>query len=294
MTPPETLLEFTRDARERFERAGIGPDEAALDAELLARSVLGGWTRGEFLVRRREAAPPSFAEAFLSLVGRRERREPTAYLTGRREFWNLEFDVTPDVLVPRPETELLVEEVLGRVSADSALRIADVGTGSGCLAVSLARWLPRARVVAVDASLAALKVAKRNALRLGAGDRVEFVQGDLMNGLRARFDVIVSNPPYVPTAEIRTLQPEVSAHEPTGALDGGPEGVSIIERLLPDAAGHLLRDGLLVFEFGFGQAARIRALVSSVPGLELLDIRNDFSGIPRAAIARARGTSPEA
>ncbi len=282
-----TIHDYTRDALGRFERAGIGHDEAALDAELLARFVMGGWTRGEFIVRRLEPAPPGFGAPFLELVRRREARTPTAYLTGRREFWSQEFEVSAAVLVPRPETELLVEEVLARVAAEAPLVIAEVGTGSGCLAVSLARWLPRARVFATDISPAALDLARKNAVRLEVGDRVRFLRCDVLSGLGGRFDVIVSNPPYIPTVDLATLQPEVRDYEPKIALDGGPDGLDIVRRVVLDAALRLNPGGLLIFEFGFGQADRVRAILDGTAGFDLLAIRADLAGIQRVAVAQA-------
>ncbi len=287
-----TIQEFAQSARTRLERAGISHDEAALDAELLARFVMGGWSRGEFIVRRLEEAPAAFGEPFLDLVRRREARTPTAYLTGRREFWSQEFEVTPAVLVPRPETELIVEEVLARVASDAPLTIVEVGTGSGCLAISLARWLPRARVVAIDISSSALDIARRNAERLEVGHRVRFLRGDVLSGLGGRFDLVVSNPPYIPTGDLATLQPEVRNYEPAGALDGGPDGLDIVRRLAAQSALRLNPGGLLVFEFGFGQAEQVRSILDGTAGIDLLDIREDLAGIPRVAIARAAGGSP--
>ena len=175
-----TLHAVIQQARQRLERAGIQPAEAALDADLLARHALGGWERGQLIANWREPATAELLEQYEPLVARRERREPTAYITGHREFWGIEIDVEPGVLIPRPETELIVEEVLDRL-ANSVLRIADVGTGSGCLAVALARWLPTAHIVATDVSPDALAVAGRNIARLEVQDRVTLVRCDLLD-----------------------------------------------------------------------------------------------------------------
>jgi release factor glutamine methyltransferase len=282
-----TLHSRIQDARHRLERAGIEAPEAALDAQVLARHALGGWERGQLIAAMRDPVPAGFDEAFEPLVCRREVREPTAFITGHREFWNIEIAVAPGVLVPRPETEFIVEEVIGRVPGGTvALRIADVGTGSGCLAVALARWLPTAHVTAIDVSPVALAVAARNVTAHDVAARVSLVGGDLLDTHAGPFDVIVSNPPYVPSADIPTLQREVRDFEPAGALDGGPDGLDIIRRLVSEAASRLVEGGWLVFEFGFGQADGIRAIIAAEPRLALVTIRDDLAGIPRVAVAR--------
>jgi release factor glutamine methyltransferase len=211
-----------------------------------------------------------------------------AYIIGRREFWGLDFEVTPDVLVPRPETETLVEEALARARGGERMRLADVGTGSGCLAITLACRLPRARAVATDVSAAALQVARRNATRHGVLDRVRFVQADLLSGLHGPFELIVSNPPYIPTAALRDLQPEVRNYEPAGALAGGPDGLDVVRALLEQAATRLSAGGWLILEFGWGQAARLAAEIAARPVYELEVIQPDLQGIPRTAVIRRR------
>ena len=228
-----TLVERVSEAARRLAEAGIDARDAAFDAEVLARHALG-WDRATYLARWREPVPSGFEEPFESLVARRRRREPVARITGRREFWGLDFEVAPAVLVPRPESELLVETALARLGDRAAQwEIADVGTGSGCLAIALARELPRARVTATDICPEALAVARRNAARHGAADRVSFHQTDLLEGRPGPFDLIVSNPPYVPDAVVGTLAPEVSRHEPAAALRGGPDGLDTVRRLVP-------------------------------------------------------------
>ena len=287
-----TLHSRIQGARRRLERAGIEASEAALDADLLARHALGGWERGRLLAAMRDAVPAGFDEAFERLVQRREEREPAAYITGHREFWNIEIEVAPGVLVPRPESEFIVEAVIGRVpDGTGPLRIADVGTGSGCLAVALARGLPAARVTAIDISPVALAVAARNATAHDVAARVSLVRGDLLDAHDGPFDVIVSNPPYVPSGDVPTLQREVRDFEPVGALDGGPDGLDIIRRLVPEAASRLVDGGWLVFEFGFGQADVVRSIIAADPRLELVTIREDLAGIPRVAVARRRSVS---
>ena len=281
-----TLAEYIRDARHRLEGAGIPADEAALDADLLARHALGGWERGRLLASMRDEAPGTFPQAYERLVGRRARREPAAYIMGVREFWGLDIDVTPDTLIPRPETETLVEEALSRTSP-GAIRIADVCTGSGCIAVALARWLPRARVIATDRSAAALLVARRNAIRHGVVDRLDCVRTDVLDGLVGPFDLVVSNPPYVPVPDLPAAQPEVRDFEPRLALEGDQDGLAVIRHLVPDAAARLRPGGWLIMEFGAGQAAAIAAVVAAEPRLRLDAVLDDLAGIPRVAVAQA-------
>jgi len=297
MYQADTLHRRIRDARLRFERAGIEPAEAAIDADVLARHALGGWERGQLLVRQHDASPPGFAGVFEALVRRREQREPTAYVIGHREFWNLDIEVRPGVLVPRPETELLVEEAISRLSPDGSehggpagppprVRIADVGTGSGCIAAAIARWLPWVEIVAIDVSEEALAVARLNATRHGVSSRVGFLRADLLAGVAGPFDAVVSNPPYVPAPDMASLQPEVRDHEPLQALAGGDDGLDVIRRLVPAAAAVLRPGGWLVFEFGFGQAAGVRAIIAGEARFALVEVRADLAGIPRVAIAR--------
>jgi len=272
-------------ARERLRAAGIPPDEADLDARVLAERILD-WDAARYLTHANEEAPDGFAEQFEALIARRAAREPTAYLVGRREFCGLEIQVTPAVLIPRPESELIVEAALASFSRPGgALDIADVGTGSGCLAVALARERPASRIVATDISNDALEVARLNARRLGVASRVELVETDLLNGVERQFDLIVSNPPYVPERDRSQLQPEVRDYEPARALFAGDDGLSIIRRLVDGASDRLKPEGLLIFEFGFGQAEGVRTALSNTRSMVLMDLRRDLQGIPRVAIA---------
>ena len=277
-----TLAERVSEAALRLAEAGIDARDAAFDAEVLARHALG-WDRATYLARWREPAPADFEQPFEPLVARRCRREPVARITGRREFWGLDFEVTPAVLVPRPESELLVETALARLG-DRAPRweVADVGTGSGCLAIALARELPRARVAATDVCPDALAVARRNAARHRAADRVTFHHTDLLDGLPGPFDLIVSNPPYVPDGVVDTLAPEVSRHEPAAALRGGPDGLDTVRRLIA-AANRLRPGGWLVMEVGAGQSGDAAA-IGRRAGLQVVDVRPDLQGIPRAVV----------
>lgn len=282
------LRDHIASARSAFITAGIDAVEAGLDARLLAASVLG-YDSATLLIEFDAPAPMSFESAFHALVARRTMREPMAYVLGRQEFWGLSFVVTPAVLIPRPETELIVETVCARIAATATpFDVADVGTGSGCLAVALAMERPRAHVTGVDMSLDALAVAAQNVAAHRVGDRVRLVRADLLEDTLGPFDLIVSNPPYVPVADAARLQPEVREHEPRAALFADDDGLGVIRRLVPQAASRLKPGGWLVFEIGFGQADRVRAIVSHVPQLSLETIYPDLQGIPRAVVARRR------
>lgn len=277
------LHERLAHARRALVDAGIDPAEAAIDVEVLARHALN-WDRARLLTALRDPMPPGLDPSFESMLRRRLAREPVAYIVGHREFWGHEFAVSPAVLVPRPETEIIVEEALDEAKRGRAIgTIVDVGTGSGCLAVTLALELPRARVIATDVSPAALEVARANAARLGAD--VTFVECNLLDGFEGRADLIVSNPPYVPETLAGSLPPDVARYEPHGALFGGHDGFAVIRRLFTTAAPRLAEEGRLVVEFGFGQEADIRALAAAA-GWQVDRIRTDLQGIPRTAVLR--------
>jgi len=279
------LHERLAEARTTLTQAGIGADEAALDAEVLARHVLD-CDRATLLTRARDPLPSAFDRLFHALVSRRARREPLAYIVGHREFWGLEFDVTPAVLIPRPETELIVEEALAALPRrDAVRRIIDVGTGSGCLAVTLAVEFPAARITATDMSHDALAVAYRNAERHNVIGRITFVQADVLSEVTGAADLIVSNPPYVPAEDAATLQPEVADYEPAGALFAGADGLDVIRRLLASAPPLLAAGSWLIMEFGFGQEAGVRDAAQRA-NWTVLRIRCDLQGIPRVAVLR--------
>lgn len=285
-----TLAEHVARGRLRLAGAGIRAEDAAFDAEVLARHLLG-WDRASYLARTRDPVPAWFPRQYGQWLERRAGREPVSQILGRREFWGLDFEVTRDVLTPRPETELIVEEALACVSAARAdgkavHSVVDVGTGSGCLAVSLARELPGARIVATDTSGAALAVARRNAVRHGVGARVAFVRSSLADALAGPVDLLVSNPPYAADADLAVLPPEVREFEPEIAVAGGPDGLEPIRRLLDQAPRVLAPAGWLVFEFGACQEEGVRAAIVRHPTLELVRIRRDLQGLPRTAVVR--------
>jgi release factor glutamine methyltransferase len=283
-----TVHELVVDAGGRLGRAGIRQSEARLDAETLARRLLG-WDAARFLTSRGEEAPAGFPEHYDRLICRRERREPTSYIMGSKEFWGLDFEVSSDVLIPRPETEFLVEEALECSRALSPTTIGralvvDVGTGSGCVAVALAHEMASARIVATDISAAALDVARRNAIRHGVANRVHFVRTDFLAGIGPCADLIVSNPPYVPRAHAAGLSPEVRDFEPHVALFGGADGLEKQQMLLEQASGCLAPSGYLLVEFGDGQEEALRGLIASWPSFRIVRVRSDLQGIPRTMV----------
>lgn len=263
----------------------VGVSDSRFQAELLLRHALG-CSRESLLARLHEPVPAQASGHFFQLVERRRGRVPVQYVVGAQEFYGLSFRVTPAVLIPRPESEGLVEEAVRELTGASEPRVADIGCGSGCLAVAIAHALPEAQLVAIDAAPAALAIAQENALKHGVAERIEFIEGDLLRPLpTGGLDAIVSNPPYIPDAELVTLEPEVSEHEPRQALSGGEDGLSVIGRLLPAAGQALKRDGLLFMEIGHDQAERVEALLESA-GLEHERTVADLAGIPRIVVAR--------
>jgi release factor glutamine methyltransferase len=241
-----------------------------------------GWDRAQLVARHRDLPPEGFAEDFSAVIARRAVREPVAFITGSREFWGLDFIVTRDTLVPRPETEFIVEEAL-RLLPERPARILDVGTGTGCLAISLAVERPADMVVATDISHAALAVAAANARRHGVADRVHFVCADLTDGLNLQADLIVSNPPYVPYQTANGLPADVLRFEPAVALFGGVDGLSVIPRLFAGAAARLAPGGVLISEFGYGQEDSVRAIAER-EGWQVRGILHDLQQIARTIV----------
>jgi release factor glutamine methyltransferase len=294
------LAELVAAGRQRLESAGIDRETAQRDAVQLARRALG-WTDVQWLTRSHETAPAGFPSSFDELIVRRSLHEPIAYIVGSREFYGREFLVSPAVLIPRPETELLVEEALRfiaqRVEIPAMARapgaeprapaIVDIGTGSGCLAVTLALELPGVSIVATDISPAAIDVARANAARLGPAEFIEFRVGDLTAVLHETFDLIVSNPPYVAGRDAGALPHEVVAYEPETALFAGSDGLCVIRSLIGAAPEHLVPGGALMVEIGLGQHDAVIALFEQA-GFESVQARNDLQGIARVITGRRR------
>src|SRR5215468_4245910 len=279
-----TIAEALKEAGERLRAASVPND--LLDAQTLLAEA-GGFDRTYLIINFNQQLSEGILSAFRTMVDRRAAGEPLQYITGRQEFFGLDFEVTPDVLIPRPETELIVEEAIRIVQRDRVARpvIVDVGAGSGAIAVALARELGEARVVASDISEAALRVARRNAARHGLGARIGFVVSDLLDAFAEGdlADFILSNPPYVSEDEMPSLQREVRDWEPRLALTDSKDGLSFHHRLLKDAPSRLKPGGHLICEMGYMQSERISAMVNrQVWGAErLLD---DLQGIPRTIV----------
>jgi release factor glutamine methyltransferase len=279
-----SLHEKLAAARGQLVSAGITPAEAAVDVPLFACTILG-WDRVRLLTERSAAPPAALEPTFSRWIARRIAREPAAYIVGMREFWGLDFAVTPAVLIPRPETEFIVEEALEILNsfAIEAPKIADIGTGCGNIAVSLAHEVGHARVTATDVSREALAIASGNAQRYGVDSQINFVETSYLDGIDDIFDLIVANPPYVKDADKPGLAADVR-HEPDVALFGGSSGLRNVEGVLDTAVGKLRRGGWLVMEFGYGQEHDLRRLVSARPALRLERVRADLQGIPRTAV----------
>ncbi len=266
-----------------------GTPSHALAAELLLMHVLGR-ERAWIYAHPEHPLAAGERDRYLALVAQRAAGTPTQYLTGKQEFWGLEFEVTPDVLIPRPETEHVVEAALERVGAEqrqARVRVADVGTGSGCLAIALAHELPNAEIVATDISEAALSVARRNAERHGVASRITFAQSNLLEAFLHEsflFDVIVSNPPYIGREEAKELQREVREHEPAHALFGGEEGTEIYGPLIAQAEKLLHPGAALVLELGYESLASVHPLVATLAWTDVR-VTNDLAGLPRVLSA---------
>ena len=265
----------------------LGIATARLDAEILVGHALGLARVKLYLDLDRPLDHAELA-AIKALVVRRRKREPVAYITGTREFYRRSFEVTPAVLIPRPDTETLIERALELVPADAAARLLDLCTGSGAIAVTLAAERPLSQVTATDLSAAALELARRNAERLGVRERCEFLEGDLFVPLRAagRFDLVAANPPYIAEPELESLQPEIQKYEPRLALAAGPDGLEHLRRLCQGAAAHLAPGGSLLFEVGAGQAEHVEQLLAAEGFVDVRSLK-DLGGVARVVEAHA-------
>jgi release factor glutamine methyltransferase len=294
---PQTAPVVVRTAlREAFaELRAAGVPSHTLAAELLLMHTVGR-DRTWLYAHPEEQIPGVDADRYFALIARRANGEPTQHLTGKQEFWGLEFEVTPNVLIPRPETEHLIEVALDRLSVreiragrkptfgGDGLQIADIGTGSGCIAVALAKELPGATIYATDISSAALAVSQRNATRHSVSDQIHFIEGNLLDGVLPLLDLILSNPPYIGRREAETLAREVREHEPEIALYGGEEGYELYANLITQAAAHLKPSGILVLELGHNSLPAVQPLLDA-PTWANVAVTNDLAGIPRVLAA---------
>jgi release factor glutamine methyltransferase len=279
-----SIAEALKQASRVLDSAGV--PEARREASSLLSFVLGK-DRTFLISHAEDPVDDDSVDQLREFVERRAAGEPLQYITGVQDFYGREFRVTPDVLIPRPETELLVEAALAVTKADSPF-LCDVGTGSGCIAVTLLCEIVGSRAVAVDKSLAALEIAKLNAQKQAVADRAVFVVSDCFDALdwlQPQFDLIVSNPPYVSEAALSGLQREVRDHEPLVALSPGSDGLSVIRRLLTEAPAYLKPNGHLLMEIGFDQGEAVRGLVDQAVWA-LLEVRPDLQCIPRIVVLR--------
>ena len=309
-----------RQVVERLERAGV--ESASLDAACLLEAA-AGIPRWRFVLESQRPIAHGRSDLVASMLSRREAREPIAYILGAKEFWSLSLAVSRDVLIPRPETEILVEAVLEKISSEfqvpssaaqfqvpgsrfqvfynleletrnPELKILDLGTGCGAIALALATEIPLGRVYALDRSRAALRIASGNATALGLASRVHFLAGDLFEPVRTArggggFDLIVSNPPYIPSGALALLPPEIAAYEPLEALDGGPDGLRFHRRIIEGAPGYLRAGGWLALEVGDGQSSAAVELLRTSDRFGPAEVKKDLAGHDRVVLARTRG-----
>ena len=286
-----TLREFLRDTRQRLE--DVGAPEPRLESEVILTDVLGV-PRHRIYAYQDDSIPVEAVDTLEKAVQRRLKREPLAYILGHREFYGVDLIVGPGVLVPRPETEMLVERALlvclERMHKPG-LVVADVGTGSGGIAVNLAMHLPGVQIYATDISADALDVARANVDKFGLGERITLVNGDLLEPLPGRVDVLVANLPYIPSERLQELQPEL-AWEPQGALDGGSDGMTLLRRLMGQAAGKLAEDGVMLLEIDHGQGNALQRLGATLfPGAAMC-VENDLAGLERVFVLECQHEWP--
>ena len=268
---------------QKFTAAGI--ETAMLDAQLLLSHVLG-ISREELLMGQGGELSQAQQHAFDALVARRLAREPVAQILGKKEFWGLNFEVTADTLMPRPDSETLISTLLGNQPFRSKpLKMLDLGTGTGCLLLSALSEFPAAAGLGVDVSEAALSVAKRNALALGMQNRADFKKSDWICEINGVWDVVISNPPYIPTEEIPRLAPEVAHHEPRLALDGGSDGLSCYRAIVGFLPKILASGGIALLEVGKGQADAVAHLAEET-GLQIASVATDLAGVARCVVIK--------
>lgn len=280
---PVSAKNALRDAVVALQRAGI--ETASLDARVLLETVLGA-SREELLAAMEAPLEVSQDAAYRELIRKRALHVPVSQLAGKREFWGLAFKVTADTLDPRPDSETLIEAALERIpDRGKAMRVLDFGTGTGCLLIALLKECVSAKGTGVELSDEAIAVAKENAAALGVADRARFISGDWNVALDGRFDIILSNPPYILTGDIAGLAPEVAEHEPRLALDGGPDGLDAYRALLPRLSALLAENGYAFFEIGQGQEKDIIQLAHE-SGLEAFGVKQDLSGVTRCVMLK--------
>jgi release factor glutamine methyltransferase len=278
------LAEALHAAQRRLINGGI--EDASLEAEVLLRHALQ-WHRAHLYAGLRQETPPDVLPRFEALIERRLAREPTPYIVGHKEFYGLDLETTPAAPIPRPETELLVEEALAWASAqerEQGLVVVDVGTGCGALAVALACHLPDAVIYSTDLSADALALAEGNAERLGVRERMRLLEGDLLEPLPEPADIIVANLPYIKSADWDGLQEEIREHEPRPALDGGPTGTEVLERFLRVAPRHVKRPGLLLAEIGWDEGERLLGVARECFPEARVEIKKDLAELDRMLV----------
>jgi len=286
-----TFAEAIYQAAQKLSASGI--QNARLDAEVLLSTIVDK-NRAWLLTHGNDAIESRFTAVYEGAIDRRSRREPLQYIVGKQEFWGLEFSVTPDVLIPRPETELVVEAAVKRIGvAEKAATIIDLCTGSGCIAVSLAKERPSARIFATDKSEKALAVARENAGKHGVSDRIRFLEGNLLDPLAeldllGQADIITANPPYIPSGDLNGLQPEVRDYEPEIALIAGSAGTEIARRIIETAPSFLKKHGALIMEMGMGQVEELSKIVAATGAYSRPEILKDLAGIDRVIAAQKR------
>ncbi len=280
-----SLVKSWTAARDRLKAAGV--DTPVMDARILVEAAAGA-TRADLLNDPHRPLSPAQAETLESHLARRERREPVAHILGCKGFWSIMLNVGPAVLTPRPDTELVVTAALERLDPQARARVLDLGIGSGAILLAVLAERPAAAGLGVDISEEALAVARDNAANLGLAPRVALLRGDWTSGLEdSGFDLVLSNPPYIPSAEIETLEPEVRSYEPRAALDGGPDGLDAYRRLAPEILRVLKPGSGFIVEIGLGQSGEVTALFAAA-GAEDLEVRKDLAGHDRIVAGRKK------